>query len=319
MKSICSTLKSLMAGILGLILWLSGCNCASANAAAANDSLVNDSLVDLEVKNVHRVYIHHSGNNYNIRLVGRDNDSTYRLNLQHFCTADARETTSMESEINSLDFSFPFTRQALKKHWKIQSKPGTHFAVTVPSFGFVTAVSAPKEMDVNMGASFEIMWDMLMLRHTLPNTHHVLEAGLGLDWRQYRMTGQTRFAKEDGNIVLTGYPEGADVSHSRLKIFSLYFPLRYNYYITNRWAVSAGVLLHLNTRASIKSIYTTPDDGKVKDFHRGIHQRRFTTEFIGKITYKGWGVYAKYSPFDVLESDFGPSFKSLSVGLCIGL
>ena len=73
MKSICSTLKSLMAGILGLILWLSGCNCASANAAAANDSLVNDTLVDLEVKNVHRVYIHHSGNNYNIRLVGREN------------------------------------------------------------------------------------------------------------------------------------------------------------------------------------------------------------------------------------------------------
>lgn len=319
MKSICSTLKSLMAGILGLALWLTGCNATSAHTVAASDSAANDTLVNLEVKNVHRVYIHHAGNNYSIRLAGRDNDPTYRLNLQHFCTADARETTSMESEINSLDFSFPFTRQALKKHRKNLSKPGTHFTVSLPSFGFITAVDAPKEMDVNMNASFEIMWDMLLINHILPNSRHILTAGLGLDWRQYRMKGHTRFAKEDGNIVLTGYPEGADVSHSRLKIFSLYVPLRYTYCITKGWAVSAGALLHLNTRASIKSLYSTPEEGRIKDFQRGIHQRRFTTEFIGEITYRGWGIYAKYSPFDVLESDFGPSFKSFSVGFRIGL
>ena len=67
----------------------------------------------------------------------------------------------------------------------------------------VNALDAPDNMDVDMGASYELMWDNILKfsYHVVPYTTSV-SLGFGMTWRNYRMTGRTRFIQEGDNLVL---------------------------------------------------------------------------------------------------------------------
>lgn len=207
------------------------------------------------------------------------------------------------------DFSvLPFSK---KKNTKYELRSGGIY------FGFVTAPGAPAGLDVDMGASYEIGADLFEIATLSKNHRHNLSVGFGLDWRNYRMTGRTRFVREDdGAIGIGPYPEGADIRFSRLKVFSLTFPLRYVYGLSRHVSVNAAAILCLNTYGSLKTRYRL-EGQKQREFDRHIRQRPVSLDLQAGISWKSIGLYVKGSPFDVLHKEYGPGFKPLSVGVDI--
>ena len=134
------------------------------------------------------------------------------------------------------------------------------------------------------------------------------------NWRNYRMTGDTRFVKnESGNVELASYPEGAKPKFSRVKVFSLSGALLYSY-SNKHWGFSLGPVINFNTYASIKTRYSI-DGGKYKDVDKHINQRKVTFDIMGILETPEIDLYLKYSPNNVLKD--GVKFRSLTFGVAL--
>ena len=144
----------------------------------------------------------------------------------------------------------------------------------------------------------------------------MLSVGLGFNWKNFRMTGYERFVTDNGRTLLGTYPTDAEPQYSRIKVFSVNFPVEYTRRLKHDWEIGLAAILNVNTYASAETRYRL--DGKSeKDFSKNIHQNRVTVDLRGSVRWKSVGAYVKYSPCRVLKQDFGPSFSGLSTGLTL--
>lgn len=274
-----------------------------AFAAESNDTIIVD------MKKADRVIISENDSTLHVRIKGCAGNSSYLFDY----------TRSVEGQNSSLyineraerwDFTTPFSKKKDKK-----SSSSHELCTGGLYFGFVTGIGAPANVDIDMSASYEIGTDLLTLSTLSKNKRHDFSIGFGLDWRNYRMTGHERFVKlEDGSIGTGAYPEGADIKFSRLKTFSLTFPLRYTYGVTKHLSVSAAAILSINTYGSLKTRYRL-EGNKQRELDKNIHQRPVSVDLQAGVNWKWIGFYVKYSPVSVLNTAFGPDFKPLSTGI----
>ncbi len=194
--------------------------------------------------------------------------------------------------------------------------------------GFCTDINGPEGMPVEMGKSYEIGIDQVLSYSYIFNKERsFISIGVGVNWRNYRMTGNTRFIvdEESGNIVTGAYPEGTESKFSRLKQFSLTVPLYWTQKIPVRMigkstlAIRVGAILNWNAHASVLTSWEEADDTSVKQSSKYINHRPFTVDFLAAVRIApSVGLYVKYSPMKFFKQDKGPEFSTLSTGIYLG-
>ncbi len=280
------------------------CTLLSLNVAAtpANDTIVH-------VQQAHDVLISQKGQTLDVQIQGQGTDSAY--SFRYTQVNGKNPVSDVRQRAKSWDFSILMTDTDKKKGSRNYCNMG---AIGI---GFASAPGAPADMDVDMGSSYEIFCNLLTYNYLSPSRRHSYSFGIGLNWINYRMTGKKRFVKEGTDINIVDYPEGASIDFSRIKVFSLPFTLKYTHHFNKGFNMYAAANLHLNTYASIKTRYAV-DGKKHKDISKHIHQRNATVSFQLGATFKSFGLYAKYSPCEVLNSAYAPKFRSFSAGLTFG-
>lgn len=187
------------------------------------------------------------------------------------------------------------------------------------SFGFITGVSQARDVSIDMGQSYEIEWGNVIATRARIGRKDFLRIGLGFDWRNYRVTGFKRFAKdEQGIITMQDYPEGTEPKFSRIHTFSLSVPLKYYHYFNRKIYFALGPELYITPHGSLKTRYYEGNrKRKLTESH--VHQNRFSVGVGAEINIHHIGIYYKYNPFNVLQSNYGPKFSSMTVGLKLAL
>ncbi len=213
--------------------------------------------------------------------------------------------------------------------WRMKRQTRDHFDLTMlggVSFGFVDPIGAPASMcDVSMGKSYEIsLPELLMVRYHFGRRHSI-GAGAELTWRNYRMTANNRFVKgADGAIGVEPYPDDVDGCFSRLKTFTLGFPVAYHYFSPiklfgkQRLRFMVAVSLNWNSHGSLRTKWIDADGRECNYRVNNIGQRKFSTDLSFAVGIRYAALYVKYSPMDVLSDGRGPSFKTLSTGIRLG-
>lgn len=280
----------------------------AANAAECSDA-EPDSV--MTVTDVDTVVVRHSADAMTVELRGTKENPNYYYSYTRAGSSDDAEVLRE----GGWDMRIPFVDGMISK----DKKPSTYdLEFGGIRFGFVNAVDAPAGMNVNMASSYEIAMDHILglaVRPWRNGTSFLL--GVGVQWKQYRMTGLTRFEKQGDFINLTGYPEGATDRYSRLKVFSITMPLLFRQKIGKMFNFVVGPELNFNTRASLRTKYEL--DGKeIVDKAKGVHQHKVTVDLMAAFLCQSIGVYVKYSPTDIFDSEYAPKFKHLSVGFAIG-
>lgn len=221
------------------------------------------------------------------------------------------------------NFELPFA-SVTYKHDGFSTKFKAHMQSSF-SVGFIGGTNEADGVNIDMGRSIELEWNNIISAKAGLGRNNMLRIGLSLDWRNYRMTNGTMFNKdkENGQINLTEFPKGVEPKFSRIHTFSLVVPVKYYHRLAKHVIVSAGPELVLTPHATIKNRFYE-DGKKVKDKNRvyqhDIHQNIFSVGLGAEIhVYSCLGVYYKYNPFNVLNTDYGPKFNSMTVGLTIGL
>ena len=268
---------------------------------------VQDTII--VVNQAKKVTIEKKHNSMAVKVEGSAENPDYFYSQR--MEVDSTAAVIIEEKNADWDFNIPF----INKNSKTKKYRG-NLCVGGFGFGVVNAIETSEGMDMDMGASYEFSLD-----HLLRFNYNVLPAtsvsmGFGMTWRNYRMTGRTRFIKDGDKLVLGAYPEGSDIKFSRLKVFSLTVPFMINQSLGRKVVFSVGPVVNFNTHASLKTRYTLNGE-KVKEKNNNIHQNRMTVDLMAKIRFNSLGVYAKYSPSDMLNTDFGPKFRSFSTGITL--
>lgn len=287
-------MKTLTIMVMGI---LAGCmNCL---AQTSQDTTI-------VVNNAKKVTIEKSNHSLAVKVEGTEENPSYFYSQQMEVDSTAAVITKEKNA--DWDFTIPFKKNKPRKYYMTND-------ITSLGIGMVNAINAPENLNIDMGASYEFSVDNLLkcCYNLIPTTS--VSLGIGLNWKNYRMTGCTRFIKEGNNLFLDNYPEGADIKFSRLKIFSFTVPLLIHQAIGRKAALSLGPVVNINTYGSLKTRYVLNDE-RIKEKSKDINQNSATIDFMAKIHLGEIGFYAKYSPTSVLNPDFGPKFNSYSAGIC---
>ena len=284
------------------------CNLSFGSAAAQNDTLV--------INNPRKVTIISSDSLQRVIVNGKqgDDDFTY------------------QNTIRLVDANYESNTSISRDHWELipsvkvgksdsQNEDGIHYphynnAVTAHlGVGFTCPTHVDSRVDFSTFKSWEIFATVMQWDHFLDRKdRNMISLGLGIDWRNYRMTDDMHFTKgPDGNVTVEKMPLEFEPKFSRIKVFSLTATLRYEHNFGDGFAIGFGPIFNYNAYASIKTRYKLLGD-KLQHTEKKIRQRPFTIDWMLNMRIAGFPFYVKYSNDDVLK-DGGVKFRSLSFGL----
>ena len=185
-----------------------------------------------------------------------------------------------------------------------------HFGI-----GFTAPTKADARTDFSTFKSWEIFATIVQWDHYFERRHrNSVSLGFGIDWKNYRMTGDTRFVKApDGNVALENYPLQVSPDFSRIKVFSLTANLGFTHSFDKDFWIGFGPVVNFNVYGSMLTEYSMYGDD-IERLERHIRQRPITIDWMLRLGIMGVPFYLKYSGDNVLK-DGGVKFRSLSFGL----
>ena len=185
--------------------------------------------------------------------------------------------------------------------------------------GLVTATNQAEGMDVKMAnCGWEFTFNNLFGFYFCAAKRTQLQMNFGLNWRNYRMKNENRFLKDGNKLIVAPYPDGADIEFSRVKIFSMTTEMMLQQNLTKNIMVAIGPVINFNTHGSIKTRYKLNGEGQ-KETSSNIKQNAVTIDYKAEVGISPISFYFKYSPSNVLNTDFGPQFHSMSAGLILNI
>ena len=230
-----------------------------------------------------------------------------------------------QNTIRLVDANYESNVSISREHWELipsvkigrqhESRQSSNAMTAHLGVGFTCPTRVDERIDFSTFKSWEffatvVQWDHFFDRHE----HNILSLGLGIDWRNYRMTDDLLFTKApDGNVTVEKFPLEFEPKFSRIKVFSLTATLRYEHDFGDGFAIGFGPVFNYNAYASIKTRYKLLGD-KVKHMEKNIRQRPFTIDWMLNISIADVPFYVKYSNDNVLK-DSGIKFRSLSFGI----
>ncbi|MDE6159183.1 MAG: hypothetical protein K2F69_03680 [Bacteroidaceae bacterium] len=279
--------------------------CNTAMAENANDTVT--------VEQPRSVEIISTENGTTVNIQGRKGEPAYQYS--HSLTTPT-DNYIFHSGINPDSWQFDVGPFSMQKNVK-RNRLAKYSSATKFAFGWNEAPGAPAQMDVTPFKSWELWWIVYEQRIRPRANKNMFSVGIGLDWRNYRMKEDMRFTKQDGQIQLVGYPDGAIPSYSRIKVFSLNVPIRYQFR-ARKAGFSVGPVINFNLYSSLRTKYKLDGKKHIEKDNTSAYVTPVTVDLMATVRIGGiLEIYAKYSPMDVLRTDKGPNFQSLSFGILL--
>ncbi len=149
-----------------------------------------------------------------------------------------------------------------------------------------------------------------------------LGVGLGMSWKNLHFENNSYLIEVNDVTSFQPAPANMTLKKARLRVFSLNIPLilEWNPRIGNFRSiyVSAGVIGGFNVFTSQKIKYSDANgDGTNRVKGRGLNVTRIYYEFVGRVGFDDFSIFAKYSPMSLFEHRKGPDVQTASIGLMI--
>ncbi len=183
--------------------------------------------------------------------------------------------------------------------------------------GFVIGWDNASGIDVNMGRSIDIGWLNVFGAKFKTRYGQRITAGVGIDWRNFKLHNDVRFHQDGDILTITPYPEGAESKSSRVKVFSLTVPVLVRQRLFSTVDIFAGPVVNFNLHASVETTYKLNGE-KVKESSNKIHPVPVTVDILGGIKWKFIGAYVRYSPCHVLQERYAVAFTPFTTGIIMG-
>ena len=247
-----------------------------------------------------------------INITGDNDGAEYTYYISS--TEDDSNTKTVYKETDSSwDFTIPFVTR--KKSSLSTQQRGRLIIDPTFGFGVIGATGQGEGVDLSFGnGSFEYILDRIVGLEYMTTRNSHIGLTFGLNWRNYKMIGNNRWIKDGDRTFIANYPDGTDVDYSRLRTLSLTLSFMYGYNFNRYINMKVGPVVSFNTRGNIKTLYSLNGES-FKEKQKNINIAPVTVDFRAELNFRFVGLYFKYSPCNVINSNFGPAFKPMSAGL----
>lgn len=232
-----------------------------------------------------------------------------------------RNGRSYESRkhIKTLRIPVPTWDKDFDPHW-------AGFGMGFANFAGDGGINDVDGVSLRSGNSLEYNLNLLEFSFPFSRYRWAMVTGAGIRWSRYRLDNNVHIQEVDGKTILVNAPEGITYKTSKLNITSLTIPVLLEWQTAKyrrkapRFFVSAGVVGVIKTCSSSRISYLDERGKKRKEkVDTGMNIRPVTMDFLFQAGLNCIGVYAKYSPIGLFESDKGPKVHPVSIGLQIHL
>ncbi len=212
-----------------------------------------------------------------------------------------------------LDFNVPFYHRVVNRTCKRRS-----YVVEPSNFGMALLNVNSDELDFRTQRSYEVYFNLCGDYFRLSRSVS-FNYGLGMSWKNFAMTKGGMMTKDDrGNVLIGGWPDKSEPKVSKLRVFSVTFPFILGFNVYRGVGFSVGPVVNLNAVSSIVDKYMLNDE-KQKDKYKRAHCNLATVDMMFQLNFRDVGIYARYSPMNVMDTDYWPEFKHWAVGLTFNL
>lgn len=188
--------------------------------------------------------------------------------------------------------------------------------------GWNSAINGASNMDTKIMKSWDLMLTTGGDVKLGKNSPFAVNISLGVEWKNFRMTGNHMFVKdEESNVAVVDVPEGENINFSRIRTFGIVLPVMLKANINKNTSIAVGPMLSYVPFGTILTEYSdNSNDTRMSSRTKHIHQNEWAVDIMGKFKYKSVGLYVKYSPTSVIKKKFAPGtdFQSLSFGVVLG-
>lgn len=288
-----------------LLLILAACLPVMSMLAADVEPMPADTVITLEKK---RIEIKDNGDRMKVRVyeLSEEGDS---IDDEMVFEGHYRDGRSYErrSHIRTLNIPVPTWDKDFSAHW-------VGFGMGFNSF-------MGDDISLRKGKSLEYNLNFMELSLPFSRYNWAVVTGAGIRWNRYRIDENACFQEVDGITRLVPAPEGVIYKKSKLNITSLTIPVLLEWQTKEKkhrpsFFISGGVVGVIKTTSSSKVVY---DDERGKSRKQkvdgGMNLRPVTMDVLLQAGVGCVGVYFKYSPIEMFESNKGPAFNPISFGL----
>lgn len=285
-----------------------------ASSVKAEINLKNDTTLRFNSK---IVQIQDSVGQIKIKVM--DNDSTPYKQLYEGVFSDEKsyEKWTIAGEFG---LQIPFLNKKLsRKKYSMES----HWAGI--GWGFANISDANYQLNNINGvslkseASNEFFFSVIEKTVPIYRNSWGITSGLGFNWRNFELDKNTHFVEINNVIELKPAPISIEYSSSRLRTFALTVPLllewQPNFANNHKFFMAAGIIGNVNTFASSRVKYLDANGKKVRSVEsQDLNISPLSLDYMAQIGYNSWGIYAKYSPISIFQSQKGPNLRAVSLG-----
>lgn len=224
--------------------------------------------------------------------------------------------------VEEFGLQIPFLNKSKAKTKKKYKMEG-HFAGIGWGFANISDVTFKLNNIDNVSLKSEASSEFFfsLMENTLPlyKNNFGLTTGLGFNWKNFFLDMNTHLVENDGVTIVQSAPAGVTYNSSRLRTFGLTVPLLLEWQPSlcdnNKFFMAVGVVGTVNTFASYRVKYKDANGNSVNTVEaKGLNVAPLSLDYMAQIGYGVWGVYAKYSPFGMFQSQKGPRVQAVSLG-----
>ena len=170
--------------------------------SAAGKTMAQEAADTLVVDKPDRVVVKSDSSSMMVEIFGKQDNPKYHFKKEF----EVNQGVNVVKESNSdFDFKLPFSKSTEKGKRSIEVSLSPCL-----SLGMVSALGGPFQLKTSFTKSFEITWHAIWLTLCPGGDHWRFSTGLWFNWKNYRMTDDTRFDLDNSNVILTNYPENAN-------------------------------------------------------------------------------------------------------------
>lgn len=290
---------------------------------SASQSLTSDTTI---VVNKQIIEINDSGNRMKVKVYDTtENGDTIERELAfegHYRNGNFSERTYRHLSLpgNTSTVISSVSKRAWKKnfdpHW-------SGFAIGFNSFAddnlHINNVSG---VSLGVGKSLEYTLNFFEKAFPFARNRFAVVTGLGMGWNRYHLSDNEAFVKQDGVTMIVAPEDGISYSKTRLGVNKFHLPVLLEWQ-SNRnknsdFFVSIGAVGVFNYTSASKVKYVDDRGKKQKEkISSDLYVRPLTMDLLVQAGFGDWGLYAKYSPFELFEKDKGPKVHPVSLGMML--
>ncbi len=285
---------------------------AFVSQAAAIEPALPDTTLTIEGK---RIEIREEGDRMKVKVYDiTDNDGLAEDELVFEGHYQDGKSFERRRSANAITIPLPSWNRGFSGHW-------AGFGMGFANIADGTDINDINGVSLDSGNSLEYNLNVFEHSFRLSRYHNwAVVTGAGMRWSRYRIDTNACFQEVDGITSLVPAPEGITYQSSKLNITSLTLPLLLEWQSRKRcddgFFLSLGVVGVIKTASSSRVSFRDAAGHKQKEkVDTGMNLRPVTMDFLFQAGYDWIGLYLKYSPMSLFESNKGPEIQPVSIGL----